>query len=234
MENRMESPEIITGGIEEYLNLAESGLNLFKMKETFSMDGALNLESIRIALLNIRKLLSVLEIMASKETVLIGEEKYCNLVEFIKRVIYEIKIVHPAVAEKIELVDETFEPMYKFNTQKMQILVYNIVRIFILGTTEQKIKLKLKIYETDKDILMEFRGEGTVLGKITEWDKCMFYVVDKVTEVMNLHHEFKTQKNVTKCTIKLPKQKEMTAIAREDAGEIEIDKNLAEIYFSDL
>ncbi len=234
MEERLESLDIIINGIEEYLNLAETGLKLFKMTETFSMDGASNLESVRIALLNMRKLLSVLEIMVSKDTALLGGEQYCNLADFLRGIILEIKRISPSVADKIEFRDETFESMYRFNAQKMQILVYNITRIFIFGTMGQKIKLKLRLYETDKDFLMEFKGDAVLAEAPADLDRCMYYVLDKITESMNFKYKFTTQKSATKCTIIIPKQEDVTAIAREDTGKTEIDTKYAEIFFSDL
>ncbi|MBO5136259.1 MAG: hypothetical protein J6C17_02630 [Clostridia bacterium] len=234
MEKRLESLEMIIGGIEEYLNLAESGLKLFKMTETFSMDGASNLESIRIALLNIRKYLSVIEIMTSKDGAMLGGESYCNFAEFLSRLINEIKRVYPASADKIEFTDETDEPMLSFNPERMQILVYNIARIYLLGSMGQKPKLKIRLYETDRKLFMEFKGESTFFEKATELDNCMFFVAKKIAEVMGFDYGEKKQKNTTRCMITIPKKEDGSVAIREDLGESEIDAKLAEIFFADL
>ena len=234
VETRLESLDIIIKGIEEYLNLAESGLKLFKMSETFSMDGASNLESIRIALLNIRKLISILDILESKGYAGAGTERYCNLAEFLRELIMEIKRVNPEAVEKFEFIDETFEPGYVVNVEKMQILFYNIVRIFLVGLIGQKKKMKLKLTENDREFRMEFRGDNTMSETPYEIDRCMFAVAENIAETMGFKCLFSNTKTVAKCLVKIPKVEHRQIALREDTGKVKLDKSLAEIFFCDI
>ena len=234
MEAKLDSLEMILKGIEGDLNVAESGLRLFKLTETFSMDGASNLESVRISLLNIRKFISIIYIIATKGTSGVETERYCNLAEFLKELIMEVKRVNPETIEKFDFVDESFEPGYCINIERMQILVYNIVRIFMIGSEAQKKKIKLKLIETEKEFRMEFRGDNSMPATMSELDECMFSVTKKVATTMGYKCLFNNTSSFTKCIVKIPKIATKQIALREDIGKIKLDETLAEIFFCDI
>ena len=234
MEEKIDSLGILMKGMDEYLNHAESGLMLVKMNETFSMDGASNLESIRIAIYNMRRTLAIMGILQTKDAHYTGTEKYCNLADFLQKVIMEVKRVSNNSIEKFDFTDESFEPYLVFDLEKMQILVYNIVRYLILGSPEKKSKIKLTLFENEKNFIMEFRGTNPVSEGLTDIDSFMFSATDKITDVMGFIYNFRALKNTTKCTVKIPKLKQKYIPSNEEVGAAYVDNKLAEIFFADL